>query len=410
MPRYTAERASLGNQSTVVLADAAASRRMQIACCGAALLSLETPCNGAPFDVAWGYHTADEIVARAGSHFAILAPFGGRVGDARYDFDGATHDLQPGVTGAAREYRHGFVRDADFVVAALDASDAAATVSLTTDAIRPRPGYPFAIDLVVRFTLDATGLTLEAHMRNVGTHAAPCFFGWHAYFRVGTGVADDWSLQIPARAAIRTDAHLIALPGEAAYAALDALPALDFRTPRKIGATVLDTGYAGLAADGDGRMRTRLADPASGLAIDVWQQRGIMHAFTGDTLGAGARSAIALEPMECMADAFNRPECAAAICRLGPNGYSGAAWSSPLPSRAGVSRAPAAPASTSCCRAGAWAAACVPTRPLAADTNTGTPAPRRNRPATGTRVAVPSRRLRRSSSSPGWPPWPAWRW
>lgn len=312
MTHYSAEHASLGEQATVVLADAT-GRRAQIACHGAALLNLETIHNGAPFDIAWGYRTADEIVARAGSHFAILVPFGGRVADARYVFDGATHDLQPGVTGATRGYRHGFVRDTDFAVTELDANDTAATATLATQAIRPRPGYPFSIDLAIAFTLDASGLTLQARMRNAGAHAAPCFFGWHAYFRVGGGMADDWTLQIPARTAIQTDNDLIALPGRAAYVPLDALPALDFRAARRVDGTVLDNGYTDLTADTDGRIRTRLADPASGFAIDVWQQRGVLHAFTGDTLGTGARSAVALEPMECMADAFNRPECAAAV-------------------------------------------------------------------------------------------------
>lgn len=316
MTRYTAQRASVGTQPIVVLADDA-GRRARIACHGAALLSLETPRNGTLFDVAWGYRDAAEIVARSGSHFAILAPFGGRVADARYSFDGRSEDLQPGATGAAREFRHGFVRDADFAVVELAADGASATATLATTAIRPRPGYPFAIDLAVGFTLDANGLTLQARMRNVGDRAAPCFFGWHAYFRAGGGMADDWMLQIPAQMAIRTDANLIPLPGDAAYVPLDRTPALDFRTARRIGGTVLDNGYAGLAVGDDGRIHTRLADPSSGFAIDVWQERGVMHAFTGDTLGAGARSAVALEPMECMADAFNRPECADEV-RLEP--------------------------------------------------------------------------------------------
>ncbi|HEU0277806.1 MAG TPA: aldose epimerase [Rhodanobacteraceae bacterium] len=317
MAQFRAERSAIGAQPIVVLTDAQRQRRVRIACRGAALLGFEVPRAGTPFDLAWGYRDAAEIVARDGSHFAIMAPFPGRIGDARYEFDGHAYDLAPGVTGP-REVRHGFVRDADFDVEQLVADAGAARLTLATQAIRPRAGYPFAIDLAVEFMLDPAGLTLAAHMHNVGEHAAPCYFGWHAYFRAGPGLSNDWTLEIPAYTTVRTDDKLIVLPGVAAYAPLDSTPELDFRAPRRVGAQVLDNAYTHLVADADGRIRTRLADPASGFGFTVWQERGVMHAFTGDTLGAGARSAIALEPMECLANAFTRPDCADAI-RLAPD-------------------------------------------------------------------------------------------
>lgn len=42
-----------------------------------------------------------------------------------------------------------------------------------------------------------------------------------------------------------------------------------------------------------------------------------MLAFTADTVTRDVRGSIALEPMESWSDAFNRPDCAAAI-RLEP--------------------------------------------------------------------------------------------
>ncbi|OOG62932.1 aldose epimerase [Rhodanobacter sp. B04] len=312
--RYAAERAQLGDQEIVVLADPAGGRRLRIARHGAVLLSFEVARDGAMHDLADGYRDAAEVASRPGSRFAIMVPFAGRIADARYRFDGQPQDLQPGVVGAARASRHGFVRDAEFDITTLEADEHAARVTLATAMIRPQPGYPHAIDLAVTFTLDAGGLTLEARMRNVGNGVAPCFFGWHPYFRVAEhSTVDGWQLQIPAQALIRTDADLIALPGMAAYVALDEAPALDFREPRLLGDSILDQGYTDLEADADGRIRTRLRDPSSGLAIAVWQERGVMHAFTADTISRDARRAIALEPMECMADAFNRPECAEAI-------------------------------------------------------------------------------------------------
>jgi len=317
MTRFHAAEAMLGMQPVVQLEDVVGGRRVRIARLGAALLSFEANEGGAWHDYADGYRDDAEIAAHSGSRFAIMVPFAGRIADARYRFDGQPQDLQPGVAGAARASRHGFVRDADFDIAALSADDSGAQVTLATSAIRPQPGYPHAIDLAVTYTLDAGGLTLEARMRNVGDSAAPCFFGWHPYFRVAAGEVDGWQLQIPAQTLIRTGADLIALAGTEAYVALDDAPALDFREPRRIGDSILDQGYTDLEADADGRIRTRLRDPASGFGIAVWQESGVMHAFTADTVSRDARRAVALEPMECMADAFNRPECAEAV-RLEP--------------------------------------------------------------------------------------------
>ena len=313
--RYAVERSSLDAQPLVILEDDA-GRRVRIACHGATLIGFEAPRGGGSFDIAAGHRDAAEITARPGSRFAIMVPFGGRVADARYRFDGHDYDLQPGAAPGQRESRHGFVRDADFAVAKLVADTHSAGAILTTS-IGRRAGYPFAIDLSVSFTLDDTGLALEARMRNGSDAPAPCFFGWHPYFRVSDGAVNEWQLQVPARALIRTGSDMIALDGEAAYVPLDAAPPLDFRHLRRVGGSVLDQGYTGLVPDADGRIRTRLADPASGFSMAVWQERGLMHVFTGDTLKRDARRSIALEPMECMANAFNRPEWADAI-RLEP--------------------------------------------------------------------------------------------
>jgi len=313
--RYTVDRSLMDDQPIVTLQDDA-GRRVRIACHGATLIGFEVPRGARSYDIAAGYRDGAEIVARPGSRFAIMIPFAGRVADARYRFDGRDYDLQPGAAPAKREFRHGFVRDTEFALHELVADTGSARAMFNTS-IRGLPGYPFTVGLSVGMTLDAGGLTLEARMRNDGDQPAPCFFGWHPYLRVSDGIADDWRLQIPAQTLIRTGADLIALPGDAAYVPLDAMPALDFRRSRPIGGRILDHGYTDLVADPDGRIRTRIVDPASGFGVTVWQERGVMHAFTGDTLKRDARRSIALEPMECMADAFNRPEWADAI-RLDP--------------------------------------------------------------------------------------------
>jgi aldose 1-epimerase len=266
-----------------------------------------------------GYRDAAELDSRPSSRFAIMLPFANRIADARYNYEGDDYDLAPGIEGSQRAVRHGLVRGVDFTIARVAAERTHACAVFTTRAIRPsaHPGYPYALDLELHYTLDAQGLTVEAVMRNVGERAAPCFFGWHPYFRIAESALDTWELQIPARQLVLTDQHAIPLDGKAAYAPVASQPDKDFSELRPIGAVKLDQAYADTIADADGRIRTRLRDPASGLALAMWQTRGVVLAFTADTVTRGVREAIALEPMESLTNAFNRPDCAAAI-RLAP--------------------------------------------------------------------------------------------
>jgi aldose 1-epimerase len=302
----------LQGQPVVVLNDIARGRRVRIARHGACVLGIEAQVGGRAIELADGYRDTTELQARPGSRFALLAPFANRIADARYRFDGVDHDLAPGATGAARASRHGFVRDAAFAIVTLGAEALAASVTMATT-VTPQLGYPFTLDLAVRYTLAAEGLTLETTLRNVGTTAAPAFVGWHPYFRVGATSPASWELAIPAECVIRTDADFIPLPGQAAYQPLAPAPALDFRRARPVGTLALNHTYAGLQPDADGRARSRLRDPASGVALAVWQEGGVLLAYTGDTLERGARRSLALEPMESLPDAFNRPDCADAI-------------------------------------------------------------------------------------------------
>ncbi|MET0936241.1 MAG: aldose epimerase, partial [Luteibacter sp.] len=267
---------------------------------------------GAQRNIADGFRDEAELVPHKGSRFAIMTPFANRINDSRYTFEGTSYDLQPGVVGKDRASRHGFLRGTLFDVQREHAGDDKASVTLATQAIRPdvNPGYPFALDFSVTFTLDESGLTVEAKTRNVGEHAAPTFFGWHPYFRLSDTPIETWELQVPADKVIATDEDFIPLPGTRAWQAIDKVDAsLDFRKARAIGATELNHTYADLQLDSDGKSRTRLRDPRTGMAIAVWQEKGVMLAFTSDTAERDARKSVALEPMECMPDAFNRDDC-----------------------------------------------------------------------------------------------------
>lgn len=320
MSVFSIEQARLGSHEIVILRDADRGRSARLAHRGATLIGLEQVIAGVVHQLADGYRDAAELDSRPSSRFAIMAPFANRIADARYVFDGQPQDLQPGVEGAQRASRHGFVRGVDFDLVDQHVDNEGAHVTFATSVIRPGTfaGYPHAIDLAVTYTLGARGLSLHVSMRNVGDTPAPCFFGWHPYFRVGDSAVDTWELQVPAKSLIRTDADYIPLPGDEAYQPLDEAPqALDFRQAKPVGSVKIDNGFAHLVPDADGRIRTHLRDPASGVSIHVWQEHGVMLVFTADTVTRDVRRAVALEPMESMSNAFNRADCADAI-RLEP--------------------------------------------------------------------------------------------
>lgn len=319
MSGFSLEKARWGNHDIVVLCDAKHGLRAHVAHRGANLVALEQTVDGTTHALIDGYRNAEELERSQSARSAIMAPFANRIADARYDFDGKTHDMQPGVE-TQRGIRHGFVRTLDFDIANQYAGAQGAQVTFTTSAIRPGafPGYPFAIDVAVAYTLDADGLSLAVSMRNVGNEAAPCFFGWHPYFRFDGSKLDTWELQVPATTLVRTSSELIPLPGAEAFLPLEQAPTeLDFRKSRPIGAVKIDNAYAGLVPDADGRLRTRLRDPASGLRISMWQECGVVLVFTADTVSRDIRRAVALEPMESLSNAFNRADCADTI-RLEP--------------------------------------------------------------------------------------------
>lgn len=312
MSRFTVTRSTLGANELVVLVDADADREVRIARRGATVLSISTRAGGVQRNIADGFRDEQELAGHKGSRFAIMTPFANRVADSRYTFEGKSYDLQPGAVGADRAARHGFLRSVVFDVQDEHGDDDRGSVTFTTRIIRPdlQPGYPFSLDFSVTFTLDEHGLTVESRTKNVGEQAAPTFFGWHPYFRLSDNPIETWELEVPAEKIIATDEGFIPLPGTRAWQAIDkADRGLDFRKARPIGSVELNHTYADLQLGTDGRARTRLSDPATGTRIAVWQEKGVMLVFTSDTAERDARKSVALEPMECMPDAFNRDDC-----------------------------------------------------------------------------------------------------
>jgi len=318
MSRFGIRHGRFGRHPSVILEDRSSQACATLCSLGATLLRWVADggaAGAAPLELIDGYASPAELTRQAGVRNGILAPFANRIAAGRYRFDGETHDLLPGADDGERLIYHGFVRELALPVVAEQADDQAAGVTFACRAIRPGvfAGYPFAIDLSIAYRLTADGLALSIEATNVGDRAAPFSCGWHPYFRLGSPHIDSLELTVPASRAIATDQELIPLAGQPPGLP----PALDFRQPRELGPQVIDACLAGLKVDADGIARSLLRNPANGWALEVWQAGGLTHLFTGDTLARAPRTAIAIEPVSAMTDAFNHPAQAAAL-RLAP--------------------------------------------------------------------------------------------
>ncbi|MCM2323493.1 MAG: aldose epimerase [Oligoflexia bacterium] len=294
----------------------AASYRAKASPYGASLRELWMESPSGRRDLAWGYSGRD---AKKGGQGDVLIPFPGRVSEGRYWFGGETHQLERNDKEGPNAI-HGFVRTREWSARASDAS-ASFRLRLDESEFAPR-GYPFSLDIAVAYSLSEQGLACELSIQNTGKRPAPAGAGFHPYFTVGTPSIDTTLLTLPARTVLEFGAGLLPtgrlLPVEGTE--------LDFRHPRPIGPLKLNHCFGDLARDSEGIARLELRDPRGGARVELWMDRafGYLVAYTGDALGAEARKALALEPMTCATDAFNRPEWG--LVTLAPDEFFRARW------------------------------------------------------------------------------------
>lgn len=229
---------------------------------------------------------------------ALLLPWPNRIADGTYEFDGRRH--QTALTEPARQNAiHGLTRWSNWTVRHQGADSV--TLGLL---LHPQDGYPFSLALEVAYRLHADGLTVETTGTNVGTTRLPYGTGQHPYLTVGTPHIDEARLRIPALMRLDADHRLIPtgrlIPvKQTAY---------DFLELRRVGDLQLDTAYASVVPDADGRIRSVLQAPDGGRQVTLWMEPpyAYLMVFTGDAIADAKRRrrSIAIEPMTCAPNAF----------------------------------------------------------------------------------------------------------
>jgi aldose 1-epimerase len=250
-------------------------------------------------DVLAGYPPDAKCSAGRGQ---LLMPWPNRIRDGKYSMSGRSHQLA--LTEPERGNAiHGLVRWA--IWSRMTQSPQARDAVTLVCRLPPQQGWDWSLDLFVTYALTDEGLVVTPRAVNVGTGAAPFGFGAHPYLNVGEECVDEVELGIPAGVLLEVDDRLLP-KGIAAVDGTDR----DFRRPRPLGETALDTAFTNVAADVDGRWRVTLDHAHTGHAVTVWADATAypwLQVFTGDSLPDGTRrsSGIAVEPMTCAPDAFN---------------------------------------------------------------------------------------------------------
>lgn len=225
----------------------------------------------------------------------VLIPWPNRVQGGSYEFGGRTHQLALDEPSAGNAI-HGLVRWAGWTVVEREA-----TRVVLQHTLHPQPGYPFALRVSIEYALLPTGLHVQTTATNVGAQPCPFGAGAHPYVTVGTPSVDSVLLHVPADSVLQADEHGIPF-GSGLVDGTDH----DFRQPRLIGETKLDTAFTGLerGTDGIARVELRHPDHGDGLALWVDVRYPYLMLYTGDDRPDVRRRSLAVEPMTCPPNAF----------------------------------------------------------------------------------------------------------
>jgi aldose 1-epimerase len=263
-------------------------------------------------DVLEGWSSAEMCTGARGQTFI---PWPNRIADGAYRFGGEEHQLPLTEPGAGNAI-HGLTRWSHWRLT----HESPVSMQLT-HVLPPQPGYPFALRCRLTYRLGEGGLEVETRVSNVGCRPCPYATGAHPYLWLGADAVDELEVQLAARTWLPTDDRGIPV-GQRPVEGTDR----DFRTPRRVGATRLDTAFTDLTRGPDGRAAVCVSGPG-GRRVELWTDEAYRYVqlFTGDSLADPdrRRRSLGVEPMTAAPDAFRS---GAGLLTLAPGETHTATW------------------------------------------------------------------------------------
>jgi len=205
---------------------------------------------------------------------AVLFPFPNRVAQGKYSYNGEQFQLsinEPGFHNAI----HGLVSNQQFAVGRVD--NQSISLLYTHDSSH---GFPFPYQFVITYLLSETGVKLSFEATNLGTQSFPFGMGWHPYFELEN--YEHCSVGFSVEKKYVNDEKMVPVDSEA-------------YTEERIDLAKVELDSAYKLRNG----RIVLTSPNYQLQMEV-PEDCYLQLYTPEN-----RTALAIEPMTCIGDAFN---------------------------------------------------------------------------------------------------------
>jgi aldose 1-epimerase len=222
-----------------------------------------------------------------------LSPFPNRVDGGKYHFEGQPYQF-PCNSPEKIHAIHGFIFDRPFEI--LGFHESSGILELKYAYPGDFPGYPFRFDMYLTYQLQDHVFSCKTQVINTGEQPLPYGDGWHPYFRIGEK-ADDWVLELPKCSQILTNDVMI--------------PTGEVISPNKLPKRYelqhkeFDTGFGITNPDQNSEASIALTNPVDEITLEIRQQTGGGKYNFFQVFIPPSRKSVAIEPMTCMADAFN---------------------------------------------------------------------------------------------------------
>ena len=179
------------------------------------------------------------------------------------------------------------------------------TLETTLDA---EEGYPFSLQVWVRYVLEQSRFSLHLYVQNIGGAPAPLALGWHPYFCLpslsSSSLVDSLRLSVPATQYYAVDAALIPT-GECIPVQSTPYDFCRKTAGAPLGSRELDIAYA----DMDRQRPVILQSDEFAIHLSMGGAFRALQVYIPPD-----RASIALEPVSGPANVFNQPKLGAYCC------------------------------------------------------------------------------------------------